>query len=137
MGCYPVRVCAQSCPTLCDPIDCGLPDSSVHGIFQTGILEWPAISFCKGSFPMQRSNPRLLGLLHWQADSLPLSHLLIKRRTLDAERDTQMEPHGKTLGKEGHQQAKSALSHQQPGEHPGAGHSVLSSGRQSLVLLTA
>ena len=68
-------------------------------------------------------------LYHWAT--------CFKRRNLDAERDTQMEPHGKTLGKEGHQQAKSALSHQQPGEHPGAGHSLLSSGRQSLVLLTA
>ena len=31
---------AQSCPTLEDPIDYGLPGSSVHGIFQAGILEW-------------------------------------------------------------------------------------------------
>ena len=36
---------AQSCPTLCDPMDCSLPGSSVHGIFQAGILEWVAISF--------------------------------------------------------------------------------------------
>ena len=36
---------AQSCLTLCDPIDCSLPGSSVHGIFQTWILEWLAISF--------------------------------------------------------------------------------------------
>ena len=35
----------QSCPTLCDPIDCSLPGSSVHGIFQARILEWVAISF--------------------------------------------------------------------------------------------
>ena len=34
----------QSCPTLWDPMDCGLPGSSVHGIFQTRILEWVAIS---------------------------------------------------------------------------------------------
>ena len=33
---------AQSCPTLCDPMDCSLPDSSIHGIFQ--VLEWVAIS---------------------------------------------------------------------------------------------
>ena len=38
----------QSCPTLCDPMDCGLPGSSVHGIFQARILEWAAIS----SFPI-------------------------------------------------------------------------------------
>ena len=34
---------AQSCPTLSDPTDCGLPDSSVHGIFQARVLEWGAI----------------------------------------------------------------------------------------------
>ena len=36
---------AQSCPTLSDPMDCSLPGSSVHGIFQARILEWVAISF--------------------------------------------------------------------------------------------
>ena len=39
----------QSCLTLCDPMDCSLPDSSVHGIFQARILEWVAISFSRGS----------------------------------------------------------------------------------------
>ena len=34
---------AQSCPTLCDPIDCGLPGSSVHGILQARILKWVTI----------------------------------------------------------------------------------------------
>ena len=43
-----VRV-AQSSPTLCDPMDCSLPGSSVHGILQTRILEWVAISFSRGS----------------------------------------------------------------------------------------
>ena len=33
----------QSCPTLCDPMDCSLPDSSVHGIFPARLLEWVAI----------------------------------------------------------------------------------------------
>ena len=36
---------AQSCLTLCDPMDGSLPGSTVHGIFQAGILEWAAISF--------------------------------------------------------------------------------------------
>ena len=36
---------AESCPTLCDPMDYSLPGSSVHGIFQARILEWVAISF--------------------------------------------------------------------------------------------
>ena len=36
---------AQLCPTLCIPMDCSLPGSSVHGIFQARVLEWAAISF--------------------------------------------------------------------------------------------
>ena len=36
---------AQSCPTHCDPMDCGLPGSSVHGILQARVLEWVAIPF--------------------------------------------------------------------------------------------
>ena len=40
---------AQSCPTLCYPVDCSLPDSSLHGILQAGILEWVAISFSRES----------------------------------------------------------------------------------------
>ena len=35
----------QSCPTLSDPVDCSLPGSSVHGIFQARVLEWVAIDF--------------------------------------------------------------------------------------------
>ena len=35
----------QSCPTLSDPMDCSLPRSSVHRIFQAGVLEWGAIAF--------------------------------------------------------------------------------------------
>ena len=40
---------AQLCPTLCDPMDCSLPGSSVHGIFQARILEWVAIPFSRRS----------------------------------------------------------------------------------------
>ena len=40
---------AQSCLTLCDPMDCSLPGSSIHGIFQTRILKWVAISFSRES----------------------------------------------------------------------------------------
>ena len=69
-----VCVCslAQSCSTLCDPTDCSLPGSSVHGISQARILEWVAISFSRGIFPTQGWNPHLP---HWQADSFPMSHL--------------------------------------------------------------
>ena len=37
---------SQSCPTLGDPMDCSLPGSSIHGIFQARILEWGTIAFC-------------------------------------------------------------------------------------------
>ena len=40
---------AQSSPTLCNPVDCSPPGSSVHGILQARILEWVAISFSRGS----------------------------------------------------------------------------------------
>ena len=39
----------QSCPTLCDPMDCGLPGFSVHGILQARILEWVAMPLSRGS----------------------------------------------------------------------------------------
>ena len=38
---------AQSCPTLRDPMDCSLPGSSIHGIFQAIVMEWVAIAFSK------------------------------------------------------------------------------------------
>ena len=48
-GTHDGNVCVHaqslSCVRLCDPMDCGLPDSSVGGIFQARILEWVAISF--------------------------------------------------------------------------------------------
>ena len=40
---------AQSCLILCNPMDCSLPGSSVHGVFQARVLEWVAISFSRGS----------------------------------------------------------------------------------------
>ena len=40
---------AQSCLTLCDPMDCILPGPSIHGIFQTRVLEWGAIAFSSSS----------------------------------------------------------------------------------------
>ena len=40
---------AQSSPTLCNLVDCSLPGSSVHGIFQARVLEWGAIAFSAGT----------------------------------------------------------------------------------------
>jgi len=54
----------QSCPTLCNPIDCSLPGSSVHEIFQARILEWVAIAFSKGS-PNPGIEPWYPALLPW------------------------------------------------------------------------
>ena len=51
----------QSCPILCDPMDCGPPGSSVHGILQAKILEWVAISFSRGS-SQSGIEPESLGL---------------------------------------------------------------------------
>ena len=53
-----VCVCsiAQSCPTLCDPMDCSLPGSSVHGILQARTLEWIAmLSFRRFSWPREQT----------------------------------------------------------------------------------
>ena len=55
---------AQSCLTLCNPMDCNPPGSSVHRILQAGILEWVAIhSLLQGIFLTQGSNS---GLPHWR-----------------------------------------------------------------------
>ena len=62
--CVCLYVCvldAESWPTLCKPMDCGPPGSSVHGILQERILEWVVICFSRGSSLTQGSNP---GLLH-------------------------------------------------------------------------
>ena len=56
----------QLCPSLCVPTDYSLPGFSVHGISQARVLEGVAIPSSRGS------NLHLLGLLHWQASSLPL-----------------------------------------------------------------
>ena len=49
---------AQLCPTLCDPMDCSPPGSSVLGIIQAGMLEWVAIPFSRGSPGRGSSWPR-------------------------------------------------------------------------------
>ena len=69
-------ICApslQSCMTLCDPMNCSPPGSSVHGIYPARILEWVAMPSSKGYFQTQGSNPCLLCLLVLQAGTLPLN----------------------------------------------------------------
>ena len=70
--CVPTR--AQSRPPLCNPTNHSSPGSSVHGIFQARILEGCHF-LLQGIFLTQGWNQCVLRLLHWQADSLPLSHL--------------------------------------------------------------
>ena len=64
---------AQSCPTLCNPVDCSLPGFSVHGILQARVLEWVTISFSRGS-----SRPR---------DRTRVSHIGGRRLNLWAARE--------------------------------------------------
>ena len=63
----------QSCPSLCDPMDCSPPGSSVHGILQARILEWVAIPFSRGSSQPRNRTRISTPLLHWEAGSLPLA----------------------------------------------------------------
>ena len=48
---------AQLCPNLLDPIDCSLPGSSIHGIFQVRVLEWGAIAFSGEYAKTQQEDP--------------------------------------------------------------------------------
>ena len=62
----------HSCLTIRNAMDCSRPGSSVHGdspVKNTGV---GCHALLQGIFPTHGSNPRLLGLLHWQAGSLPL-----------------------------------------------------------------
>ena len=79
---------AQSCPTLSDPMDYRLPGSSIHGIFQAGVLEWGAIALCTHlSFQNVFQMPMAWMLMAWALviegrDSEPvklLMKLIIKK----------------------------------------------------------
>ena len=63
------------CLTLCNPMDCSLPGSSLHGIFQAIVLEWIAISFSRGS--------------SWPRDWTRVSHIVDRRFTIWATREVQ------------------------------------------------
>ena len=66
------REVAQSCPTLSDPMDCSLPGSSVHGIFQARVLEWGAIAF---SVKQLHSNLKREGIRSVQSMPIPVLFL--------------------------------------------------------------
>ena len=75
-----VCVCAQLCPTLCKPMDCSPPGSSVHGILQARILEWAAISFSRSGndqfSSVVQSCPTLCDPLNHSTPGLPVYHQL-------------------------------------------------------------
>ena len=60
----------QSCPALCDPMDCSPPGSSVHGDSPGKYTGVSCHALLQGIVPTQGSNPHLLYLLHWQMGSL-------------------------------------------------------------------
>ena len=93
MGCHFLLQCmkvkresevAQSCPTLHDPMDCSLPGSSAHGIFQARVLEWVlanlqrlllmkgSLSLLQGIFPIQELKPGLLHCRRRQWQPIPV-----------------------------------------------------------------
>ena len=72
----------QSCPTPSDPLDCSLPGSSVHGIFQARVLEWGAITF--SDFSSVTFNIKYVVLLHdsfnfGEGNGIPLQWVLAWR----------------------------------------------------------
>ena len=71
----------QSCPTLCDPVDCSLPGFSIHGIFQARILEWVAISFSIIEIKLSNKNHIYLRCVCMHAQSLHCVWLFVTPRT--------------------------------------------------------
>ena len=79
MNCLPwlwVSEATQSCPTLCGPVDCNPPGSSIHVILQARILEWLAISFARGSSQLR--------------DRTQVSHIAGRRFNLWATREAML-----------------------------------------------
>ena len=65
----------QSCPTPSDPMDCSLPGSSIHGIFQTRVMQWGAISFSNSDLQLS-SCPTLCDRMNRSTPGLPVYHQL-------------------------------------------------------------
>ena len=80
---------AQSCPTLCDPMNCSLPGSSIHGIFQARVLGVDWHFLLQGIFPTQGLNP---GLPHYRQMLYCLSHQG-SQNTEDTANETPQQPY--------------------------------------------
>ena len=95
---------AQSCLTLCDPMDCSLQGSSVHGIFQARVLEWIAISFSRGS-SQPRDRTRVSSTAGrrftvWATREEYIYYIYQARKDPDAGKDWRQEEKG-TIGWDG------------------------------------
>jgi len=84
---------AQSCPTLSDPMDCSLPGSSVHGIFQAGVLEWVTIAFS----PMDMSLSKFQELVIYREAWCAAIHVVTKSWTQLSDWTNWTEPHVKKI----------------------------------------
>ena len=72
---------SQLCLPVCDPMDCSLPGSSVHGILQAGILKWVAVPFSRGpSWPRDRTQLSCIAgrfFTIWATREAPVLHMLL------------------------------------------------------------
>ena len=69
------------CPTLSDPVDCSLPGSSIHGIFQATVLEWDAIAFSQTFSSCSKWTISLLQCMGFSLPWLPLLRHFSSRDT--------------------------------------------------------
>ena len=69
---------AQSCPTLSDPMDCSLPVSSVHGIFQARALEWGAIVFSRFKSIIYQNKNKNRGKKTYYYACILIDHIISK-----------------------------------------------------------
>ena len=72
----------QSCLTLSDPMDCSLPGSSIHGIFQARVLEWVAIAFSECVIPCQKTTSPVVLCLLVYLNIILFTAVIIKERII-------------------------------------------------------
>ena len=82
---------AQSCPTLSNPMDCGLPGSSVHGIFQAGVLEWGAIACSDSKGKKKFLKEEVNCALWWEFTITPLYMICLFVKSFSLHINTQLQ----------------------------------------------